>query len=69
MRYNRRPIGTPIDRKVLPDSEVEGTKANTPEGDFDDVSIGYTLPEEGEGDNIKGNKISGHTSLDHNETT
>ena len=37
--------------------EVDTTdKVNTPEGDVAEVSLDFTLSEEGEGDNISGNK-------------
>ncbi len=43
--------GTPNeDPKILPNKET------TPEGDFIELSQEYTLSDEGEGDNINGNK-------------
>ena len=43
------------DPEILPDSETPD-KVTTPEGDISEVSLDYTLTEEGEGDNISGNK-------------
>jgi hypothetical protein len=43
------------DPKILPDS-VTTHKVTTPEGDVAEASLDYTLSEEGEGDNISGNK-------------
>ena len=43
------------DPEILLDSETP-YKVTTPEGDVAEVSLDYTLTEEGEGDNITGNK-------------
>jgi hypothetical protein len=43
------------DPEILPDSETPN-KVTTPKGDVAEVSLDYTLTEEGEGDNISGNK-------------
>jgi hypothetical protein len=44
-----------VDPKILPEAETPD-KVTTPEGDVAEVSLDYTLSEEGEGDNISGNK-------------
>ncbi len=46
---------TPIDPEILPEAETPA-KVTTPEGEVAEVSLDYTMPEEGEGDNISGNK-------------
>jgi hypothetical protein len=42
------------DPEILPD--ITADKVTTPEGDVAEASMDYTLSEEGEGDNISGNK-------------
>ena len=50
------PTQIPVtDPEILPDS-VTTDKVTTPEGDVTEASLDYTLSEEGEGDNISGNK-------------
>ena len=44
-----------VDPKILPETEPPD-KVTTPEEDVAEVSLDYTLTEEGEGDNISGNK-------------
>ena len=44
------------DPEELPNAVDTIDKLNTPEGDAANVSLDFTLSEEGEGDNISGNK-------------
>ena len=44
------------DPEILPEAEHTKDKVTTPEGDIADASLDYTLSEEGEGENISGNK-------------
>ena len=41
-----------VDPKILPKAEQTIDKVTTPEGDVAEVSLDYTLTDEGEGDNI-----------------
>ena len=53
-RYSAKPqglTGTPTE-----DPEILPNKETTPEGDTTELSQDFTLSEEGEGDNISGNK-------------
>ena len=48
--------------ELLPEIGNTIDKVNTLEGDIAEVSLDYTLSEEGEGDNISGNKeLQGET--------
>jgi len=47
---------TEADPEILPNAGNTTNKVNTPKGGVVEVSRGYTLSEEGEGDNISGNK-------------
>ena len=50
------PSQTPaVDPEILPEAETPN-KVTTLKGDVAEVSLDYTLSEEGEGDNISGNK-------------
>jgi len=42
--------------EILPKAGEMTGKVTTPEGYVEDASLDYTLSEEGEGDNISGNK-------------
>ena len=44
------------DPKILRKAEQTTDKVTTPEGGVAELSLDYTLSEEGEGDNISGNK-------------
>jgi hypothetical protein len=44
------------DPEILPFAGDTTDKVNTPEGDIAEISLDHTLSEEGEGDNISGNK-------------
>ena len=47
------PSQTPaVDPEILPEAEQTTNKVTTPEGDVAEVSLDYTLTDEGEGDNI-----------------
>jgi hypothetical protein len=51
------PTGTlPEDPEILPEASETPNKVNTLEGEAAEISQDYTLSEEGEGDNISGNK-------------
>ena len=51
------PTGTPPeDPEILQEAGETTEKSNAPEGDAEEISQDYTLSEEGEGDNIGGNK-------------
>jgi hypothetical protein len=45
-----------VDPEILPEAEQTTYKVTTTEGDVAEVSLDYTLTDEGEGDNINGNK-------------
>jgi hypothetical protein len=50
------------DPEILPNAGDTTNKVKTPEGDIAKVSLDYTLSEEGEGDNIRGNnELRGET--------
>ena len=51
------PIGTLLeDPKVLPNASEIPDNVQTHEGDATNISMDFTISEEGEGDNINGNK-------------
>jgi len=62
--------GTPSeDPEVLPEASETPDKVNTPEGEATEISWDFTLSEEGEGDNISGNKELRKDGDDEDENT
>jgi len=55
--------------EILPDAGQTTEKVITPEGDVVEISFAYTLSEEGEGDNISGNKELWNDAENEDETS
>ena len=45
-----------LDPEILLEARDMTARANTPQGDVAESSLNFTLSEEGEGDNVSGNK-------------
>ena len=56
------------DPEILPEITQTKDNADTPEGKATDISLDYTLTEEGKGDNISGNKEKRNNGDTEDET-